>query len=189
MAAAPTRVYTDDTRLFWQQLAKVAAGGAAVLAVSVLCGIDDMELLASAAAAVAILAVMILLAWRVRASRGRASFVLDGTGLHYRRRRRGQCAETRYYDLGDIASVQLRMHVGSAQSLEFGSSSNGLPELRIETRNGRADRFQVVALDFEGCDELRSFITLVCDSAGMEKRRSGTGGPVAIVDRWDQTWR
>ncbi|GAA4892691.1 hypothetical protein [Streptomonospora salina] len=190
MGVARTRTYTDDTRLFWQQLGKVAAGGVALFAVCALWGIRDAVVWSSAAAAVTSLAVMILLAWRTRAPCGRAPygrvrFVLDESGLHYRRGRRGQCAVTRCYRLADIASVQLRTHTGVPQSLEFGYDRHGLPELRIETVCGRADSYQVLALDFEGCEEFRSFVADVCDTAGMEKRRPGFSGPGDPVDRWD----
>ncbi|MUL40032.1 hypothetical protein FZ103_02375 [Streptomonospora sp. PA3] len=188
MAVARMQVYTDDTRLFWQQLGKVGVGGAALFAGCALWGVHDAVQWASVAVAVASLAAMILLAWRTRVSYGRVRFVLDGSTLYYRRRRGGR-TETRAYDLADLASVQLRMHVGSAQSLEFGFDSHGLPELRIETRSGQADSYQVVALDLEGCEEFRNFVTEVCRSAGMEKRKAGANGPVTVVDRWDSPAR
>ncbi|KIH97301.1 hypothetical protein LP52_20275 [Streptomonospora alba] len=185
MAVARTRIYTDDTRLFWQQLGKVAVGGAALFAGCVLWGIRDAVVWASAAAAVISLAVMILVGWRTRAPYGRVRFVLDESVLHYRRVRRGRCAVTRRYRLDDIAGVQLRTHVSVPQSLEFGFDRNGLPELRIETISGEVDSYHILAIDFEGCEEFRSFIADVCDSAGMEKRRPGISGPGDAVDRWD----
>ncbi|GAA4949018.1 hypothetical protein GCM10023224_36340 [Streptomonospora halophila] len=185
MALARTRIYTDDTRLFWLQLGKVALGGAALFTGFWVFGVHDAVLWSSAGISVASLAAMILLAWRTRVSYGRVRFVLDGTTLHYRRGARGDRSESRRYDLDEIASVQLRMHVGSAQSLEFGFNSHGLPELRIETLDGQADRYRVLALDLEGCEEFRSFVTHVCDSGGMEKRSPGTNGTDAVIDRWD----
>ncbi|QBI52822.1 hypothetical protein [Streptomonospora litoralis] len=185
MATARTRIYTDDMRLFWQQLGKVALGGATLFGGCALWGIRDAVLWASAAVAVASMAAMVLLAWRTRVPYGRVRFVLDGGRLHYRRCR-GRRTESRDYDLCEIASVQLRMHVGSAQSLEFGFDSHGLPELRIETLSGESDSYQIVALDLEGCEEFRSFVTHVCTSAGMEKRRQQASVPVTVVDRWDK---
>ncbi|MFD0774556.1 hypothetical protein ACFQZ2_11525 [Streptomonospora algeriensis] len=185
MAGARTRIYTDDTRLFWQQLGKVAVGGAALFTGCALWAVRDAGLWASAAAAVLSLTAMILAGWRTRVPYGRVRFVLDESALHYRRGRRGRGAETRCYRLDDIASVQLRTQVGVAQSLEFGFDRHCLPELRIETLSGQADSYQVLALDCEGCEEFRSFVTHVCDSAGMEKRRAPTSGPGGVVDRWD----
>src|SRR5690625_4682131 len=160
-------------RLFWQQLGKVALGGIALLTVCAVWGLHNAVLWASAVMAVASMAAMVLLAWRTRVPYGRVRFVLHDGGLHYRRSRPGRCPETRDYALGEIASVQLRMHVSGAQSLECGFDTTGLPELRIDTVSGQSDSYQVVALDLEGCEEFRSFVAQVCDSAGMEKRRAG----------------